>query len=68
MKLRRNQNVSTWRMFFRYVAIRELPRGYPTFSLERGGECGEELRSLCYPLQHFDDSLVLMVYDALLDR
>ena len=34
----------------------------------RGGECGEELRSLCYPLQHFDDSLVLMVYDALLDR
>lgn len=24
--------------------------------------------TLCYPLQHFGDSLVLMVYDALLDR
>ena len=31
--------------------------------------CGNwrELRSWCYPLQHFDDSLVLMVYDALMD-
>ena len=38
------------------------------FFAGEGGECGEELRSLCYPLQHFDGSLVLMVYDALLDR
>ncbi len=28
MKLRRNQNVSTWRIFFPSVEISDFPRGY----------------------------------------
>jgi len=37
-------------------------------SAYEGCESWQKLQSLCYALQHFGDSLVLMVYDALLDR
>lgn len=37
-------------------------------SAYEGCESWQEFQSLCYALQHFGDSLVLMVYDALLDR
>lgn len=37
-------------------------------SAYEGCESWQKLQSLCYALQHFGDSLVLMVYDALLAR
>ena len=37
-------------------------------SAYEGSESWQKLQSLCYALQHFGDSLVLMMYGALLDR